>query len=890
MEFGVLGPLAVTRAGVPLDLGRPQQRALLAALVIEANRVVERDRLIDWLWPEVAPARAAATVQVYVSGLRRVLEPDRERAAAGTVLLTRAPGYLLRVAEGELDAQRFEASAGQARSALARGDPARADALAEQALGLWRGPAFVEFAGMEFARAETARLAELKASTVEDRLQAGLGLGRHAALVGELEALVVRHPLRERPRALLMRALYRCDRQADALAVYEATRRMLDEELGLRPSAGLRALHQAILAQDPALAWTPTGSVPTGALAATADNPHIDGETRAGLAGRDPELRLLEDALTAARSGHGRVVLLGGEPGIGKTRLAEEVAAPSRSRAVATGWGRCFDGEGAPAFWPWIQVLRELLSAGDAALLRSALGSDAAVIAQVVPEVAELVTGLTAPPALGSAAARFQVYDAVSGFLIRYSARRPLLLVLDDLQWADVPSLQLLEFLAARVEPTALLVVGTYRDTDVAGTPALELALAGLARQSSATRLPVRGLAPADVARLLAHTVGAPVAGDVAAAVHARTEGNPFFVGELARLLERHDTLTGTASSSALPPGVREVISRRLARLPDPTVALLSQAAVVGREFDLAVLDALAAGAGDVLDAIEAALGTGLVSEARGRPGRYRFSHDLVRETLYQQLSAVRRARLHWAVGEALEGLGAATDADRSGELARHFVLGVSAGDPDTAIRYAVDASGRAVTQLAFEQAAAYLRDALRVLGGLPSGPVRDQRELDLQVEMVRLLGLTDGYGASAAGAACSRARDLVARLGVTHELAPALYRVFLFYAVRADYAPAAELAEQLLAMARTSTDPLLVVAADIAAGSVALFTGQPQTATDHLSHAVALAETSHDRAPEDLFTAAPHPAVTSRAFLAIGLSLLGRQQAAEQESRTALD
>ena len=252
MEYRVLGPLEVVRQGRTLELGSGKQRALLAALLLHANEVVSTDRLIDALWGERAPATAPKIVQGYVSQLRKLLAGASESRDEG-VLLTRSPGYVLRLDDGQLDADRFTALLAKARAALAASAPLEASTLLREALGLWRGPPLPEFAFDSFAQEEIARLEELHVAALEERIDADLALGRQVELVTELEGLVSRHPLRELPRAQLMLALYRCGRQAEALQAYQDTRRVLVDELGIEPSRELAQLEQALLRQDPSL-------------------------------------------------------------------------------------------------------------------------------------------------------------------------------------------------------------------------------------------------------------------------------------------------------------------------------------------------------------------------------------------------------------------------------------------------------------------------------------------------------------------------------------------------------------------------------------------------------------------------------------------------------------
>ncbi len=257
IEFRLLGQVEAWRDGSRVELGGRKQRAVLSALLVRAGRVVSQDQLIDDLWPDEPPARAAATVQVFVSNLRRALEPERPRGTPSTVLVTSAPGYVLSADPGAIDAHEFLRLVDEGRAALADEDADRAARLLARASALWRGPALADVADAPFAQAEAARLEELRLGCVEDRVDAELALGHHTGVVAELEQHVAAHPLRERARAQLVLALYRCGRQADALAGYATGRRILRDELGLEPGAPLQALHRSVLAQDPELAWAP---------------------------------------------------------------------------------------------------------------------------------------------------------------------------------------------------------------------------------------------------------------------------------------------------------------------------------------------------------------------------------------------------------------------------------------------------------------------------------------------------------------------------------------------------------------------------------------------------------------------------------------------------------
>jgi DNA-binding SARP family transcriptional activator/class 3 adenylate cyclase len=272
VEFAVLGPLEATRGGTPIALGAGRQRALLALLLIHANEVVPAERLIDGLWGPDPPAGAPHSLHVYVSGLRKALEPQRDQTAPAEVLVTRTPGYMVRVGPEELDRLRFERLRAEGRRMLSEGDPAAAAKRLGEALALWRGPALVEFAYEAFAQTEAVRLEELRLSAFEDRIEAELALGHHSVLIGDIEAAARSNFLRERLWALWMLALYRSGRQSEALRIYQELRAHLADKLGITPSPEVVALEEAIVLQKPELDWVATTPPATGHPTKTAAN------------------------------------------------------------------------------------------------------------------------------------------------------------------------------------------------------------------------------------------------------------------------------------------------------------------------------------------------------------------------------------------------------------------------------------------------------------------------------------------------------------------------------------------------------------------------------------------------------------------------------------------
>jgi DNA-binding SARP family transcriptional activator len=688
IEFRILGPLEVVREGGTLELGAGKRRALLAVLLLHANEVVSADRLIDDLWGERAPSTAPKIVQGYVSQLRKLFE----NGGAG-LLVTRLPGYVLRLEDGQLDASRFASLAAEGRAALAADAAQEAATLLREALALWRGPPLAEFAFDSFAQDEIARLDELGLATLEDRIDADLLLGRQEEIVAELQTLVARHPLRERLRGQLMIALYRDGRQAEALQAYQLARAVLREELGLEPGRGLQEIEQAILRQDPEL----DARVPAGAGIEAAPR-RVRGRSGSPFVGRQHELGVLARALDDVLAGRGRVVLVGGEPGIGKSRLAEELAATAAECGAQVGWGRSWEGGGAPPYWPWVQALRS--------------------------STGEPLPALEVPIAAGPAdpeRARFQLFDSTALVLKNLSRRRPLVLVLDDLNWADADSLQLLEFVSRELGEAAILLLGTYRDVELSRRHPLSQTIGELARESVFERLLLRGLSPVDVAGFIEASCSFAPDPALVRAVHAQTEGNPFFVREVVQLLLEEGVLAADAESSAerwstrIPEGVREAIGRRLERLSDHCNECLRTASALGREFSLVQLTRLVDHMTEdqILEALEEALAAHVIEELPGTAGSYQFIHSLVQGTLAEELSQLRRARLHARIANVLEELYGDDSEAHAAELAHHFAEAETVLGADKIVRYSRLAGEAALAAYAPEQALEHFERAL---------------------------------------------------------------------------------------------------------------------------------------------------------------------------------
>jgi len=747
MEFQILGPLEVVSAGQVLELGGVKQRSLLAVLLLHANEVVSRERLIDALWEEVPPETAAKTLQVHISNLRKLL--GRERVA------THSRGYSLRVGEGELDLERFEHACEEGRFS--------------DALALWHGQPLTGLEEQRFAKSDIARLEELRLGCLEARIEHDLMAGLHSEIIGELESLVREHPFRERLRGQLMLALYRSGRQAEALAVYQRTRETLVDGLGIEPSRELRDLHQLILNQDPALDLSRERKIEPNA-------------PQGAFVGRDAELEELLGGLDAALGGHGRLFLIAGEAGIGKSRLADEVGSQARARGMRVLVGRCWEGGGAPAYWPWVQSLRAYMRELEPEIVRAHMGPGAADLAQILPELREILPGLPEAVALDSEGARFRVFDATAQFLRRASERFPLVLILDDLHAADTPSLLLLQFLVRELDSTHVLVLGALRDVESAAEPGpLAEMLVEVAREPMTRRLTLRGLTEQDIAQYLELTASEIASPALITALHEGTEGNPLFMGETVRLLAIEGIPFRTAEAPiVIPQTVREAIGRRLDHLSEECHRLLPLASVLGREFTPDVLARVAELSEDeVLEILDEAMQARVVSDVPGTPGRLRFAHVLIRDTLYEGLTTARRVRVHRLVVDALEQRYGADSGPHLAELAHHSIAG---SDFDRGLGYARRAGDRALALLAYEEAARLYRLALDALD--LARPDDDET----RCELLLALGETEEAGSRpAAKSAFLDAAQLARRLGLPRELA----RAAVGYGGRSVYARA---------------------------------------------------------------------------------------------------
>ena len=665
MDVRVLGTLEVRDDhGGALDLGSPLQRTLLALLLLEPGALRSDDWLVEHLWSDGSPPGSPlGSVQTYVARARRVLR----RGDGSAVVARSGNGYRLLLHDDEVDVTRFVVRAARARSELRAGRPAAAIAAAEDALSLWRtDDPLPELEDREVARVPRERWRELRIGCEEDRLEALMAVGRPEDAVADLDVLTSAHPLRERGWLLLVQALHRCGRTPDALERYRRVRDLLDEELGLEPGPELRELHLSILRGGP---HTDAVKVPAQPSPTGARHPGSGPTGPAGrgpLVGRDAQRQIVLDTISQLSTSGPRYVVIEGEPGIGKTRLAQEATDLAETRGLLTAWGRCHEDASIPALWPWRQV-GSALGAGDATAEADDLS---------------------------------RVFERVRDAVVRAAAAAPVVIVLEDAHWADPASLRLLSFLTRELDRAPVAFLVTTRAENLSDQQVRTRA--DLARTTGFRHLALGPLDSAATTALVA-TTGVQVPAHELARVCSRSGGNPLFAVELARLYD------GGGDPTSLPGGIRDVIRRRLVPLRQDALALLRLAAVLGERVDLHLLlraaDPELTAAADALDELMAA---GLLV-ADGPT--LAFSHAVVRETLLAELSVVERRRLHAQVASAWP-----VDVF---ERAHHLVEGRPLTDAAAAEQACREAAERAERNRTYASAAQWWQRALDVAADL---------------------------------------------------------------------------------------------------------------------------------------------------------------------------
>jgi DNA-binding SARP family transcriptional activator len=691
-----------------------QGRVLLAYLVANRGEPVRRDELIDVVWQGQPPSAPEASLSSLLTSVRRTLGQD---TLTGRSVLT-----LTLPADTWVDVEEARAATAAAEAALAAGDPGAALERARAALDLTGQPVLAGMAG-EWVEQLRSELAQLRFELLETATRSAVAVGEVAAAERMASSLIELEPYRESGYGLLMEALALGGNVAEALLTFDRVRVMLRDELGVPPAPALTALHERLLGQT-APAPAPRSSAPDLPLPGA-----IARGDRGEFVGRAPELRRLRGRWDQVRRGQGALVLVTGEPGIGKTRLAARFAADIHATGGLVVYGRT-DEETVEPYQPFVQTLRHLVAHVDPLDLDPALAPQLDELRPLLPELAK-----TGSPRTHGEDGRYALFEAAALLLDRLARLAPVLVVLEDMHFADTPTLLLLRRIVRQAEAAPIMVLATYSDVGLTLAAPLQRVLADLRRDQALERISLAGLDREAAATLIA--ARAPGAAD-AAQLREYTSGNPFFIGELLRSI-------GETGQPGVPEGVREVLLRRLARLDPATLEVLTYAAVLGREFPLAPL-ALLAGEPpeDVLVRLEEAADAGLVVEDTDAPGRFAFCHGLVRDAVYERPAAARRGLLHLRAGIALEQA-----SGRAGELAHHFFAARHHGGGERAVRYAVEAGAEAARAYAYEDAAAHFERALEALALVPDPDDGLRAEIWLALGTVRWQGGEPGARAA---------------------------------------------------------------------------------------------------------------------------------------------
>ena len=705
---------------------------LLAYLVLNRARPVGREELIGALWPQTAPRSQDAALRTLLSRLRSGLGRNSLRGRDELELSLPEPVWI--------DLEAAADHVGRAEAALAARDAKQAWGLAQVPLNV-AGRGLLPGSAADWIDRARRDLEDMRIRALEVIGRAGLllGTGQLPSVERAARALIEAEPYRESGYVLLMSALQRQSNIAEGLRVFERLRTLLRDELGSAPSPEALLAHDRLLRPEEhhVDARAPSSvaravALPTGLLARAAQP----------LIGREAQLAEITEWLDQAGARSERVLLLGGDAGVGKTRLLAEIAVRAHARGATVLAGRAGDEALIPfqpfldALGPYVQTLSE--SERDQTIHRH--GPE---LARLIPDLRRRLPDLAPPAPIDSETERYRLFEAVVDLLAELSADTPAVFVLDDLHWADRPTLMLLRHLARDPRLSAVSILGAFRASE-RDHEGFGIALSGLRDERVVRMMELGGLGRSESTRLVSLRAGALPSAELTEALYDETGGNPFFIEEMVRHLLDSGVQAATAGAHelheiGLPDDVQELIGRRLSRLRDSVVEVLRVAAVIGREFDAALLESiLECNEETFLSALDEAVDSGLVVEDPAAPDAYAFTHALVRETLYGGMSTARRSRLHRRVGIALERDGAER---HIGALARHFTRAAQAQDAERAVRYALAAAEQAAAMLAHDQAAEHLESALGVLDRFPSDAPARRLELLLQLGETQIRG-----------------------------------------------------------------------------------------------------------------------------------------------------
>ncbi|WP_051807196.1 ATP-binding protein [Actinoplanes subtropicus] len=774
----ILGPLRLWRGAVELDQGPRQQAYLLALLLAHEGRPISTTELTELIWDDEPPATALNIIQKHVGALRRLFEPQLTSRDAGSYLHRRGNSYVFTAHPGMLDLLAFRNGIAAAKVNHARGHHGEALDHYLRALNLWVGPAA---AGLHHGPAAMAVFAALDAEFYDACADAAELAGsehRPGEVLPALQLAASMAPVHEPVQAALIRVLGAAGRQAEALSMVRKVRDRLAAELGVGPSPALAAAHRQVLTQAPAGVEPP--------------------RTAERLIGRVEELAELRHTMQAGLTGGMALGIVEGEPGVGKTRLLEEAAAEAGRRGANVVWGRCLDGAGTPSMWPWVQMIRSILDLLPTRAREKWLAGELGRLFEPRGDV-------LAAPVLPDNGLRFRLFERVVAVIGEGSELRPLLLIIDDLQWADATSLELFGHLAGRL-PQATVIMGAFRDRAPTPGSGLSRTLAAASRAPGHRRIRLGPLAPHQVAELVRRETGQEPGPDATRRIHARTAGNPFFVQELSRLLTGGPAnIDDAVTHTGVPATVRDVVRDRMAGLDDNAVRLLRIAALIGRTVELSMLIRVTGlDLASCLGRLQPVKDLGLLEPVPESPFSVRFAHDLVRESVSEATPPTLASQLHLRIADAIEETGS-QDESVPERLAYHLWSSGPLADPARTAAVLVRAGRHAATKSALEAAERHLRSAAQVArtAGL------NELELTALAQLTAVVGMRSMYGFSSLEL-LERAEHLARLLGREVEAAGFLYSRWAAHAQAIELDRSGPLARRLLELAEASADPFV--------------------------------------------------------------------------------
>lgn len=614
-------------------------------------------------------------------------------------------------------------------------------------------------------------------------------------------------------------------------------------------------------------------------------------------AGRENERATLRQLLAQAKLGRGRVVMIAGPAGVGKTRLATELGLEAEKDGFLAFAGACYDREDTVPLLPFVEILETALARSPTPeAFRRNLGPDVSEVARVLPQLRRLFPEIADPVQVTAEQSRRMLFNALGGFLERTARAIPILLLLDDVHWADEGALALLSHIAATIASARVLIIATYRDSDLRQNRTLARTIDELTRAHSLEQITLGGLPHRAVARILAALSGRQPPGSFIDAIYSNTEGNPFFVEELYRNLAEQGKLVDkdgnfrvdTDLSTELPHSLRVVIGGRLARLAEETRRVMAVAAVLGRSFPFELLEAAAEKPLDtVLDAVEEAEQSGLlISSVQFGQARFQFSHELVRKTIEDTISEARRQRLHLRTAYAIERLFSDSLEEHQNDLAHHLWQAGNLAEPRKTATILAGSAMRSIAAGSFEDAVRSLRRGIEVLKRLPEGQARTKQELELTLSLCVALIATRGYGAADLEKPIEHMLDLCGRIDDPALSFSVQLQLWAFSSVRGDHnGRGREICSILSRNAELSGVPMLRMWAHLTTGFNQHHSGELEQARESLDAGMTLFDAD---APASNASFA-NPGVLGLTYLSLTNCLLGYLDKAVSQSQEAI-